>query len=139
MLMSADTTDKQDEKTFESSKRRFVVLHHTGHPVEADHYDLMIEDRGVLMTWRVPIPPQDATRAVAVTALPSHRIAYLTYEGPISNNRGRVARHDAGTCVMKRNASDWQITFCGKHLRGNWEIKQDATTNDVFLQRQPAP
>jgi hypothetical protein len=75
----------------------FVILHHRLPPdlVRADHYDLMLED-GVteLLTWALPELPSGA--AQQAEQLPPHRRDYLTYEGPISNNRGEVTRVAAG-------------------------------------------
>jgi hypothetical protein len=69
---------------------RYVVLHHIGYG--EPHYDLMVEDApgGLLRTWRLDRWP--AAEDVKVTSLPVHRRAYLTYEGPVSGNRGEVRR-----------------------------------------------
>lgn len=69
---------------------RFVVLHHTG--FGADHFDLMFErsSGGPLETFRSPCWP--ILSAVDLVALGDHRNAYLTYEGPVSGNRGEVRR-----------------------------------------------
>ena len=75
---------------------RYVVLHHTGW-IE-DHFDLMLEvdADGPLQTWRLDGFPA----AESITPLPAHRRAYLDYEGPVSNNRGRVKRVAAGSYVV---------------------------------------
>ncbi len=75
----------------------FVILHHTdfGEP----HFDVMFAVGDVLRTWQVPADPRELPvgQSLSATALPDHRIAYLTYEGPISRNRGCVERMLAGT------------------------------------------
>lgn len=89
---------------------KFVVLFHRVKPGSgrADHYDLMIErpakngtdetradrDESSLMTWEL-----SRTLAVGVLEarrLPNHRVFYLDFEGPISNDRGHVQRVQAG-------------------------------------------
>ncbi len=72
---------------------RFVILEHDYPHL---HWDLMLEDGDVLRTWRLSAPPEPG---VGVDAEPSfdHRLIYLDYEGPISDGRGNVKRHDKGT------------------------------------------
>jgi len=87
---------------------RFVLLHHTG--IEAPHYDLMLQmpDLERLPTWRLPPLPIERWPASSglnpicfnCERLPDHRVAYLTYEGPVSNNRGQVVRIGAAGYVL---------------------------------------
>jgi len=71
---------------------RFVLLEHD-HPVL--HWDLMLETVDALHTWRLPQPPRGAETFTTVR-IGEHRLAYLDFEGPVSDNRGRVRRWDAG-------------------------------------------
>jgi len=72
---------------------RFVILEHD-HPTL--HWDLMLEVGPVLRTWRLAAPPRPGM-AVAAQPIGDHRPLYLDFEGPVSGNRGRVIRWDAGT------------------------------------------
>jgi hypothetical protein len=86
---------------------RYVILHHTSVP--APHYDLMFElfPGGALATWRTPDwPIQSPT---LVERLADHRRDYLDYEGPVSNNRGQVARVLAGTLQLEAFTNDLVI------------------------------
>ncbi len=85
------------------SDRRYVILHHTG--VAEPHFDLMfeIEAGGALKTYRSMVWP--IIEPTPVFSLPDHRREYLDYEGPVSNNRGRVARVESGTYAI---SGDWQ-------------------------------
>jgi hypothetical protein len=79
---------------------RYAVLHHTG--IAEPHYDLLIEltPNQPLATWRCetwPLGPEPASSQ----RLPDHRREYLSYEGPVSANRGRVARVAGGTCNLR--------------------------------------
>ena len=74
---------------------RYVILRHEGVP--EPHFDLMFEiaEGSKLATWRSPSwPPVTSQR---IEKLVDHRREYLTYEGPISNDRGRVTRVESGT------------------------------------------
>ena len=87
---------------------RYVVLRHEG--VAEPHFDLMVEMKpgGKLATWRTPVwPIKEATK---VTSLELHRREYLTYEGPVSGDRGTVRRVDEGTCLIMRGEI-WTITL----------------------------
>lgn len=76
---------------------RFVILHHQM-PPDSDrqsHWDLMLESGQVLRTWALAEEPREES-TIAADSLPNHRLAYLEYEGPVSNNRGFVRHWDAG-------------------------------------------
>jgi hypothetical protein len=88
---------------------RFVLLHHECPPQmgKPSHWDLMLERGEALWTWSLPRLPgawqeaaasagNDGVNSVAATRLADHRQLYLTYEGPVSENRGRVERVDEG-------------------------------------------
>lgn len=79
---------------------RYVVLHHAG--ILRPHFDLMFElsPGSRLATWRSPVWPLPAF--TQVEALSAHRADYLTYEGPVSGDRGSVRRVAAGTCRVER-------------------------------------
>ncbi|MFK7961181.1 MAG: hypothetical protein AB8G96_11730 [Phycisphaerales bacterium] len=86
--------------------RPFVLLEHVrpDHPV---HYDWLLatdpEGSGPLLSWRLatrldrtrPAGPEPAVLHAARAA--AHRAVYLTYEGPVSGNRGTVTRVASGT------------------------------------------
>lgn len=103
---------------------QFVILTHT-HP--SLHWDLMLESGDSLRTWRLaetpptqplshPIKPADVIKAESIA---DHRLAYLTYEGPVSRNRGRVDRWDAGTYeLVAETESTITVKFRGGKLNG---------------------
>jgi hypothetical protein len=80
---------------------RFVLLYHDCPPRlgKPSHWDFMLEDEGVLLTWALAEQPTvdgiDGSTIVAVR-LVDHRLAYLDYEGLVSGDRGYVSRVDAG-------------------------------------------
>jgi hypothetical protein len=88
-------------------RARFVVLHHIG--IDEPHYDVMFDAGATLLlaTWRSPIWPID--RPTSLTKLPDHRREYLTYEGEVSSNRGRVDRVAEGWCEIQIEEESWQV------------------------------
>jgi hypothetical protein len=77
---------------------RFVLLRHECPPGfgQPSHWDFMIEDGPELLTYRLLELPTPERPTVAAEALARHRLEYLDYEGPVSNDRGEVRRVDAG-------------------------------------------
>ena len=103
---------------------RFVILFHET-PPESDrsnHFDLMFERDGALSTWAVDDLTLEECERLA-TRLPDHRLEYLSYEGPISDNRGRVSQHDTGMCDI-RCFDDTRVTIDvrGQQLRGQFRF-----------------
>lgn len=87
-------------------------------PDGSAHIDLMIavdaEAMQPLVTFRLPHPVDElkAGEAVEITALGGHRPQYLTYEGPLSGDRGSVARVWAGRARwIERNPSSMEVVL----------------------------
>ncbi len=96
---------------------RFVILTHD-HPHW--HWDLLLERPGqeLLQTWRLEQPPSPGI-IIQAEALPDHRRLYLDYEGPISGNRGKVARWDSGEfSELSRTPTQIALRFQGHRLDG---------------------
>jgi hypothetical protein len=104
---------------------RFVILEHD-HPHL--HWDFMLECGPVLKSWRLDSPPEPGR---IVSAMPTfdHRLFYLDYEGPVSGDRGRVARWDAGNFVGdlseagKESDPIW-VRLEGRRVRGVAVLEQ---------------
>ena len=108
---------------------RFVVLTHD-HPHL--HWDLLLEADGALRTWRLEMPPAPAAE-IRAEALPDHRLMYLTYEGPVSGNRGRVDRWDAGSYeIVCWNAQRIELMLSGERIQGLIVITQFKGTDWRF-------
>ncbi len=78
----------------------YAILRHEG--IEHPHFDLMFETTpgSKLATWRSDAWPINGV--APVDHLPDHRAEYLTYEGPVSGDRGNVSRVASGTCLITR-------------------------------------
>ena len=77
---------------------RFAVLHHSipRGAERGSHWDLLLEQPpGLgdgLKTFEICVPPEAWGKPSVARQLSDHRHHYLDYEGPVSGNRGHVAR-----------------------------------------------
>lgn len=119
---------------------RFVILTHD-HPHL--HWDLMLEEAHDLRTWRLLAEP-DSAGPIPAEALPPHRKHYLTYEGPVSGNRGTVTRWDSGSYeLLQADEQHVRVRLDGSRLNteisirlsdeaaGRWEIQFDSSDADA--------
>ncbi len=65
----------------------------------------MLERGESLRTWALEQELRVGAE-IACQVLPDHRLAYLDYEGPVSNNRGQVTRVDRGTYETLRESDE---------------------------------
>ena len=98
---------------------RFVIL---AHDWPAPHWDLLLEADGVLKAWRLLADPASGDAPAEPNT--DHRLLYLDYEGPVSGNRGTVARWDVGSfdgdvC----GAGGWRVRWRGAKLAGWAEMR----------------
>lgn len=97
------------------SMPRFSVLTHD-HPFL--HWDFLLETGESCRTWRLHSPPDSGGEIIA-EQLPDHRLIYLTYEGPVSGNRGTVSLWDAGTYdTITFGSSEVRVRLSGRNLTG---------------------
>ena len=73
-------------------RSRFVILEHD-HPFL--HWDLLMQHGEVLKAWRL-LDRVTPKKWIPAQTLPDHRLLYLDYEGPVSNDRGSVHRVASG-------------------------------------------
>jgi hypothetical protein len=103
---------------------RFVVLHHEGIP--EPHFDLMFERAEVdanLVTFRSPCWP--ITSRTTLLKLADHRIAYLTYEGPVSGDRGFVRQVESGLYESwKIGENVYEIVLPGRRSFGLKQVSE---------------
>jgi hypothetical protein len=84
----------------------------------------MLEDGAALLTWRLETLPVAGGEPVAAARLGDHRLAYLDYEGPLSDNRGDVRRIDAGKFRwVERSESRLRIVLRGAALMGELVVE----------------
>ena len=98
---------------------RFVILRHE---TEKDqprpaHWDLMMERGSALMTWALEEFPE-AGVTITGERLLDHRLEYLEYEGPLSDDRG---------CVSRTASGDYETLSAGETL------SEDAAALSVLM------
>ena len=99
---------------------RFVILQHDD--PRGLHWDLMLETGSVLATWALPLPP-NRNHEFPAQSLADHRAAYLDYEGPVSNGRGKVVRWDTGTYqLIEQTDGRLTLNLSGDKLVGQAEL-----------------
>ncbi len=117
---------------------RFVVLRHE-FPADASrtaHWDFMLEDEHDLATWALEALPGSATVPVRARQLPAHRLAYLTYEGPVSGNRGHVHPCDAGDFEwLAREPDLLRVQLRGQLLQGRVTLERDRADEHAWIWR----
>lgn len=120
---------------------RFVVLFHqveqtsllpdiTPTHRRQDHWDLMLEWDGALLTWALDSDPCKAEKLSAVE-LPRHRLQYLSFEGPLSGDRGVVHRTIEGTYQVLQHAADGLVSLPDLAQQGQFRLALRAVSWQV--------
>ena len=100
---------------------QFVIQEHR--VGECRHWDLMFEDGEGLATWSLRDSP-DGRDSIRAVRLDSHRRVYLTYEGPISGERGSVQIWDRGCCRAGWTAEGIvDLELEGARLTGQFRLR----------------
>lgn len=111
---------------------RYVILRHTlpAESTRPSHWDFMLEFGDVLRTWALEQSP-DGAEPQPAQLLPDHRAAYLTYEGPVSGNRGEVARWDEGTFTTADDLAGERIevALSGRRLNGRVVLTKQSSSS----------
>ena len=96
----------------------------------------MLEHNGRLRTWALE-QSLEAGIDVPCLALADHRLAYLDYEGPLSENRGQVTRVDRGEYTTIQEADDaLTVRLTGGQLLGRLVLRRVAPTGESETQLQ---
>ena len=114
---------------------RYVILRHEL-PADSDrrsHWDLMLESDGALRTWAIEELPAPG-RSIAALELSPHRLVYLEYEGPVSNNRGSVTRYDRGEYELLADTADLcRVILTGERLQGTLSLTRDRVVPERWI------
>lgn len=103
---------------------QFVILCHDS--PGGIHFDFMLEADDVLKTWALPQTPRPGVE-MDCEALGDHRLAYLDYEGPLSGERGSVARWDCGAYLLERRSdTEWVVFLEGEKATGEATLRRTA-------------
>jgi DNA polymerase ligase (LigD)-like protein len=102
---------------------KFVVHFHETTP---RHYDFMIESGDHLETWQIEYDDLNLLlqgNKIKCKKIVNHRKKYLTYEGPISCDRGRVEILDSGNySIINEELNKVSLNLNGCKFKGNLYI-----------------
>ncbi len=103
---------------------KFVVHEHDASHL---HWDLRLEDKGVLKSWAVPkVPPRTKGIKRLMIKVEDHALKYASFEGMIPKGHygaGTVKIWDKGTfTALKKDAKKWLVEFKGKKLKGEYVL-----------------
>src|SRR5271165_2579794 len=106
---------------------RFVVLEHNWNGV---HWDFMLEVGASLKTWAVDAPIVPGVELPA-RLLPNHRRIYLSFEGPISGDRGSVRRVAEGVFQsIEWHLDRVRVQLSGAQLVGEVDLYRSPSGRD---------
>lgn len=103
---------------------RFVVQEHHARRL---HWDLRLEERGVLKSWAVPkgVPLEKGSKRLAVET-EDHPLEYIDFYGVIPEDQygaGVVEIWDSGVYgIVERTDDKYYVVLMGQKLRGAYMI-----------------
>lgn len=114
----------------------FVIHRHVAD--DEVHFDLMIRRGDKLATWSFPEMP--GAEKITGERNFDHRLKYLTYEGPISGNRGTTTIVERGSCdVLIFEDHRVETIFKGPHLAGRYLLQRTSDTQWTMKRLQETP
>lgn len=118
------TTEPAPAPVKDSPNNRYVIQLHDASNL---HYDLRIEDDGVLRSWAIPkgLPSQKGYKRLAIETEP-HPIKYLNFEGVIPKNEyggGEMWVYDSGVYeYIKKEDKKLKIKLTKGKIRGEFTL-----------------
>jgi hypothetical protein len=117
---------------------RFVIQEHT--TPDGVHWDLMLEKRDALITFRLDQPPETALdRVLRAVQICDHPLRFLTYEGPVQKGTGKVRIVERGTCRLVEETEDIvRVNLHGEILCGGFTLtRMEGTSWQLAQTRGP--
>ena len=106
----------------------FVIQQHQQE--QQVHWYLMLKKGSSLATWQVFNPPSEwPQKNLECRHIFNHRLKYLTYQGPLNDNREHVQIIAAGQYQpVEITENCWRVTLISDKINGQLELqhqKQD--------------
>jgi bifunctional non-homologous end joining protein LigD len=121
----AVTSEPSGQATVATSKgNRFVIQKHDASNL---HYDLRLEENGVLTSWAIPksLPSITQIKRLAIRT-EDHPLKYIDFEGKIPDGEyggGLMWIFDSGTYSMiKKSENSYKISLDGDLIKGEYSI-----------------
>ncbi|MEQ1828097.1 MAG: hypothetical protein ABL921_19205 [Pirellula sp.] len=148
MLMDGKGRLEENQKNLE--RFQFVILHHQMPTLSerSSHWDLMFEANAphgtTLITFETPPSFELWKTGAEVRRLPDHRPHYLTYQGPLSQDRGKVERIAAGALqwgILSDSIvlANVQSQYLAKDITKGMELNEiDKLAGSIRIDRSPS-
>lgn len=134
-------TPEPSPMKIEGGGNNFVVhRHHASHL----HYDLRLEQDGVLKSWAVPrgMPPHPGVKRLAVQT-EDHPLKYLTFDGKIPKGQyggGDMWIYATGKYTITKDKKDgFYFRLSSKELSGEYRIYRIQKEKEYLLERVDTP
>lgn len=108
----------------ENTKSKFCIQMHDASNL---HYDLRLEEEGVLSSWAIPkgLPLKQGVKRLAIRT-EDHPLSYLSFEGEIPKGQyggGTMLVFDKGayTMILKEN-NQYHFTLHGDHFKSSYHM-----------------
>jgi hypothetical protein len=115
---------------------RFVILRHELSPGlqrAPVHWDFMLQHGETLRTWALAEQPSAGVE-IPADALADHRVTYLDYEGPVSDNRGSVSRWDYGQYEpLIETPEELIVQLHGVRLNGRARLRPETANSQRWI------
>ncbi len=104
--------------------RRFVICEHACRG--ETHWDLMLEVGEVLATWQVPREPASwEAGPLDCCKIADRRLAYLSYQGALSGERGEVCIKAAGCYEpILIESNRYEVRLLGDVIAGRLQLSR---------------
>jgi len=114
------------------SNSQFVIQKHS--KPNSTHWDLMLRSGNCLKTYRINLEPEKLLHECAEAEnISDHDLKFLTYEGPLTNDKGTVEIADQGSyTITNSDETEIKLHFDGKILKGDFSLKHVKTNKWLF-------
>lgn len=138
------TSTQEPKAVLETSVtgNRFVIQKHDASNL---HYDLRIEENGVLTSWAIPksIPTLGEIKRLAIRT-EDHPVKYLTFEGVIPKEEyggGTMWVFDSGTYTLIKKEADKSYKFIlhGNQIKGEYSIYHTRDNQWIIERKDSSP
>ena len=115
----------------ESDNSKFYMVHEHNARKAGLHFDLRLEDDGVLKSWAIPKGMPTSGRHLAIQTS-DHSMAYGKWEGTIKEGYGAgdVKIDTSGRYeTIRKSSSNWKFKILSGKYRGTWNLSHWSKIN----------
>ena len=120
-----------------SQGKRFVIHEHSTN--DGSHWDLMLESKNTLQTFRLDTHPRQILQAPAnAEKIHDHPVKFLTYQGPVQNGKANIKIVDSGTYnIVHQTNEKFELHLAGQTLSGKFNLTLLTDNRWKFTHRKP--